>query len=508
MGSPGYGDGKGYVLALDVGTGSLHCLLADCVARPIAAASAPMRYLTPEGCSPLAKEFEPQTVLDTLGGLVAQVLSSRGIRDSEVAAIGITSQRQGVVFLDDEGREVYCGPNIDLRAVFEGAAMDDDLGGEIYAVTGHFPSFLLAPARLRWFRDNRPLTYDNTRTILTVAGWLAYRLTGCLTSEPALEAEAGLLDIGTGERPHCLMDRLGVSPTLLPPLSAPGIATGALSQPMADRWGLKYGLPVTLAGPDTQCGLLGMGLREEGQAGAVIGWSGALQVLTSAPRLDSEMRTWQGCYPLEGLWVKESNLGDTGNSYRWLKDTLLGSTASFEDADALASETSAASEGVLAFLNAGPVSSFRAGLRMGGLMFPTPLSFQETTRGQLLRAALENIAYGVKASLDTLRELTCQDLETLHLGGGMSSGRTLTATLSGVLGLPIRRSTVPHVSARGAAMIAAVAATPSLTLQEAAEAAADDCEEVEPAAPSQIAQYEEYYRQWLHMYDRLEWAHD
>ncbi len=546
MGKPALGRGKGHILALDVGTSALHCLLADPLGSPIATASAPMCYFRPDGCSLLTREFDPQSILSTLGQLTVEVLKRGGVKARDVSAIGITSQRQGVVFLDGEGNEIYSGPNVDLRAIFEGAAMDEELGQEIYATTGHFPSFLLAPARLRWLRENRPSIYSKTHAILTVAGWLSYRLTGSLLSEPALEGEAGLLDIRTWERPAALLESLGVPLSLLPPLPQESLPRGALSRPMAALWGLSAGIPVFLVGPDTQCGLLGMGLVKEGQAGAVMGWSGAMQVLTSRPCQDEKMRTWVGLYPFdcvgdtpsgpglsqprssrppESLWVAESNLGDAGNAYRWLKDILLGSDASFEEAERLALEASASpdfdDQAVSAFLGPGPVSPSRSGLRMGGLLFSTPLSFQEATRGQLFRAALENIAYSLKANLTTLREVTGLDIQTLHLGGGMASSRTLAATLATVLGFPIKRSVTPQVSARGAALAVAVwVKNPSLTpsaalrtgpsawlrasLEQAAESAAKDCEEVEPGTASQIAQYQESYQRWLHLYKRLE----
>ena len=248
--------------------------------------------------------------MSALGRLVGSLLRRQGIRPGSISAIGITGQRQGVVFLDGAGKELYCGPNIDLRAIFEGAAIDEEMGREVYHTTGHTPSMLMAPARLRWSRENRPEIYHKTRAILTIPGWLAYRLTDSLMSEPSLEGEAGLLDINTGRRCPGLLGKLGVSQSLLPTLpNGKQPCAGPLSRGMADLWGLKEGIPVVVAGPDTQCGMLGMGLVKAGQTGAVIGWSGALQVLTSTPCLDKGLdddmndppRTWAGHYSLPHL---------------------------------------------------------------------------------------------------------------------------------------------------------------------------------------------------------------
>ena len=535
----------GCILALDVGTSSLHCLLTDPLGSPIASNSAPLRYFTPEGCPTTAREFNPEEVLSALGRLVGSLLRRQGIRPGSISAIGITGQRQGVVFLDGAGKELYCGPNIDLRAIFEGAAIDEEMGREVYVTTGHTPSMLMAPARLRWSRENRPEIYHKTRTILTIPEWLAYRLTDSLMSEPSLEGEAGLLDINTGRRCPGLLGKLGVSQSLLPPLpNGKQPCAGPLSRGMADLWGLMEGIPVVVAGPDTQCGMLGMGLVKAGQTGAVIGWSGALQVLTSTPCLDVGLdegldkglddgaRTWAGRYPFgcaggkqtgslqaagsapmprhsgcgednNGLWVAESSLGDAGNAYRWLKDTLLGRDASFDEADRMARQTPADPEQVMSFLGPGPVSPFRSGLRMGGLLFPTPLGFQETSPGQLFLAALENIAYSAKAGLDTLREVTGLKIDTLSLGGGMSRSRAFPCTLAAILGYPVRRSLDHNVSARGAALAASMYRDSSFTLGQAAELASGSYEEIGPGTPSRIAQYQESYHQWLNMYNRL-----
>ena len=489
-----------FVLALDFGTSFLHCLLAHSSGRPIRAASWPISYFTPEGCPPLAREYDPETILEDLGQLVEAALKGTGAE--EISAVGLTAQRQGMVFLDEAGRELYCGPNLDLRAMFEGAAMDEQVGPAFYATTGHHPCMLFGPARLRWFRDNRPAVYERVATVLTIGGWLAYRLTGEVTSEPCLEAEAGLLDIRSRERPLPLLDELGVPDAALAPLLRNRGPAGRLTSQVADRWGLEAGIPVYLVGPDTQCGLLGMGLDKEGMAGAVLGWSGAIQVLTSRPCYDDEMRTWTGLFPLDRLWVAEANMGVVGGAYRWLKDTLVGTDASFEAAESLAVGASAAPDGVAAFLGPGPVSSFKAGLRLGGLVFPTPLSFQETSPGQLLRASIENVAYSTRANHDVLREVAGLDIRLLYLGGGMSRSHTLASALADVLGLPVRLSSDPHVSARGAARGAALASDPSLDPDEAREAARD-FQEIEPGGPSVVAQQQEQFQQWLDLYARL-----
>ena len=501
MASLGHGRHR-YILALDVGTSSIHCLLADDNCTPVMTASAPMRYFVPEGCPSVAKEFDPQYVLDTSGRLAGQVLSEAKVGPGDVSAIGITGQRQSIVFLDGDGRELYCGPNVDMRAVFEGAATDEEMGQEVYRSTGHCPSFLLTHARLRWFRE-RSTYYPHIRRILTLPAWLAYRLTGTLASEPSLDGEAGLLDICRRDRGAGMLEQLDIPTSLLPPLVPSGQSGGDLSRHMAESWRLEHRTPVFISGPDTQCGLLGMGLASAGGFGAVIGWSGAVQVVTSRPVFDDEMRTWVGCFPVGDMWVSETNLGDAGNAYRWLKEMLLPIDASFGDVERIAAAGGPAPDGVVALLGPGPVSSVKAGLKMGGLLFPTPTCFEEADRGQLFRAALHNIAYAVKANAAVLQDLTEHEFDTLYLGGGMARSKTLAAVLADVLGCPVRRSLTPDVSARGAAIIAALGTNDALSLDQVVHAVRTEAEEVEPTSASKTAEHQDHYRWWLELYERL-----
>ena len=83
------------------------------------------------------------------------------------------------MLLDGEGGEVYSGPNRDVRAFFEGMEIDGRVGGEVYRLTGHTPSFLFAPARLAWLRTNDPEAADSgCQHVLTLGDWLGIQAVG------------------------------------------------------------------------------------------------------------------------------------------------------------------------------------------------------------------------------------------------------------------------------------------------------------------------------------------
>ncbi len=494
-----------HILALDVGTSSCHCLLATSEGSFLAAASAPIAYYTPEGCPELAREFDPGQVLSTLGSLVVQVLREAGISPASIASIALTSQRQGLVLLDSSGAELCCSPNIDLRAVFEGASIDEQWGERVYRTSGHSPSLILAPARLAWFEKNQPRTFRETAAVLSVAAWLMYRLTGQKVAEMCMEAEAGLVDIASGSRCFDLLDNLGFPQRVLPPIPYGGVPRGALTGPLAEAWGLREGIKVILAGPDTQCGLLGMGLTQPGQVGALLGWSGAIQALTSSPILHPDRATWAGRYLLEDLWVAEANLGEVGSAYAWLKDLLLGPGAPMDRADALAASAPEDGSGIIASLGPGPESAFTAGLRRGGLLFPTPFAYRQPTAAGLFRAALENIAFSTKANLATLDQLTGHTTSLFYIAGGMARSDALVSILADVLGITVRRSRIPQATARGAVLRSILQTRSDIGPQQLTEIAGADHDDIDPSSPAAVGRCESAYQEWLHLQQRLDW---
>ena len=491
------------LLALDFGTSALHCMVSDADGLPLADCHAPIRYVTPNGESELAREFHPQEILDTATRLIARTLSHAGVSSDHVAAIGITGQRHGVVFLDDNHRELFVSPNVDLRAAFEGATLQEEMGESLYQAAGQFPAMLLAPAKLRWLENNRPADRERVKHVLTIAGWLAQKITGVPACEPSLAAGIGLLHVPSRSRSNATLSQMGVPASILPPLHASGTAIGRVDPDIARRCDLPPNTPVTLAGADSSTGLVGMGLNRPGHTGLVAGWSATVQTLTDVPQPDPQAQAWFSPSPIPGRWVSETNLGDAGNAHRWLKNLVLGPNATFTEADSLAARAPVGSNGSLAYLGPAPLTAPEAGLRRGGLLFSTPFQYREPTPTDSLRSFWESLAYAVKANLTTLERASGHASSVLHLGGGMARSSLFAQVLASVTDKKVRRSALSHVSLMGAVAAASVAAGLRGNLAEAAEAFAPTWVEAEPD-PSDALEYEDYYQQWKLLYHSVQ----
>jgi autoinducer 2 (AI-2) kinase len=494
-------------LAIDVGTSAVRCFIADVEGRPVAVSRREWRYLTVPEAGMLAREFVPDALWQLIVDVTGEALHRAAISAGEVVGLSAASQREGMVFLDGAGKELYAGPNIDLRAVTEGISIDNEYGRDIYAITGHLPSLMFAPARLKWFEKNRPELFKKIASVLSIGDWIIYKLTGVMRSEVCSAAEIGLVDIRTRTWSGRLVGLLGLPRRIYPDLAAAGSLVGGTSKEAAAALGIPAGTPVALGAPDTHCGLLGMGVNLTGGVGVVAGWSIPVQMVTPAALLDTAGRVWTGCYVFPDKWILESNSGEAGHALSWLMETMYspeGVTApmAYDMMDREIQAVPPGAEGVVASIGPGIMDMSRLGMGLGGFLFPLPLSVSDLHRGHLARAVLENICFAVKANLLQLESISGFKAKMVSVGGNIASHRAFRHLLSAVLGREIQFADVREISALGAAMLAAAGSGVYSNVAGAMVAMRSGLAVEEPDALA-AAEYAEHYQRWLTALEKL-----
>ena len=477
------------VLVIDAGSSSIRCHLVGADGRIIGSTSRPWTYLSDPGVSHLAREFDVPACWTSLCAAIRDCMTGQG----RIDAVAITSQRQSIVFLDSDSNVLYAGPNTDLRAVFQGAALDHDHGDLLYRTTGHRPAFMMAAGKLAWLRDHRTDSYERVSHVLPLADWLAFRLTGELGCEPTLGAGAGLLDFRNRIWATSMFDKLGLPISPVPIRDAADPA-GTVSEPTV---GLPPGTPIVVAGADTQCALIGTGALDPGCAGIVAGWSATVQLLVSRPVLSEDMNTWSGCFQLPGLWTVESSAGDAGNAYRWLADTLFDRDESaFERMDSLAATARVGADGAMAMLGPAAMDVSEIAMRIGGLVFPVPMTLGGPTRAHLVRASIEGLAYALRANVEQAERVSGIPAHRISLGGGMTRTKSFVRIMSDVVGRPIEVADGPESTAIGAAHVARAAIGEFPSLRDAVDSARTVTSTMDPD-PHTAADYQDLYRAWL-----------
>jgi autoinducer 2 (AI-2) kinase len=490
-----------YVVVVDAGSSGCRSLIIDLKGNLVSLAYQEWAYdVVPPEIAPMGKEFKPGKFWDIICRLIRESIKKADISPVDIIAVSSASQRQGVVFLDKKGHELYAAPNTDLRAIMEGFAIDGEFGDEVYRITGHKPSLLFTPARLKWFQANSPRVYEKIATALSIGDWITYRLSGERVAEVSCVADLGLVDIHEVKWSDTLGERLQLSREVCPMIVTAGTRVGWITSEAVKKTGLSSGTVVVAGGADTQCGLLGMGVKDKGEVGIVVGWSGAIQMVTTRPIIDPKGRLWSGCHALPRRWVLESNAQECGGAYRWLKGLLFSASDQREDIyglmDSLAQEVPAGAEGMLAFIGPAVMDMSRLKPSLGGFIFPVTPSVTSMERKHFVRAALENLAFAFKGNCAQLEEVSRQKVKEVSIGGGIAQSRCLVKILSDILAMPVTCFESPQVTAWGAAMCAAVGSGVYPDLQRAMVAMRPKSRVVEPDAQSG-EEYAGYYERWL-----------
>jgi sugar (pentulose or hexulose) kinase len=268
-----------------------------------------------------------------------------------------------------------------------------------------------------------------------------------------LNGDCGLLDVWTCERDGALLRDLELPAALLPPLASSGEIIGEITAAAAEMTGLARGTPVVIAGSDTQVALYGMGVEEPGDVGIAAGWSCPLQIVTDAPRLDAQKRTWVCVHVAPERWTVESSATDAGRIWRWWCETLCGSD--IDAASGLAAASSPGAGGLSALLGPRRMNTSMMGPYIGGMIAMTPINTEALGRGDLLRAVLENIAYALRANLEQAGQVAGIAAMRIVMGGGLTRATTLPSAVASVFNRPIDVADEIEVTGWGAARVAA-----------------------------------------------------
>jgi phosphoglycerate dehydrogenase-like enzyme/sugar (pentulose or hexulose) kinase len=477
-------------MGLDVGGGGARCLLLpEGGGEPIVAA----RGWSALGGANLDLDLEALFARVAEAARAALAAAGDG---AEVVGIAASAVRFGAVVLDRAGAPLLAASNRDSRAALEALALAGEAGEEIQRRTGHWPLPIGIASKLRALaKEGRLAAAD---AVLSLDGWLAWRLTGERASDLSQAGASGLWNVAAGAWDESVLARCSTPAALLPRVAEAGTRLGVLRADAAGALGLREGIPVALGGGDSQCALLGMGAVAPGAAGAVCGTTLPLQQVLAEPRGDEAGRCWLEPHLVAGRFVLESNAGTGGEALAWHGRLLFpGARAGAARLLAEADEAPPGAGGLLSTFGAQRFDARAMTFPTGDLALSHLVGSPEESRGRVARAAAEGVAYGVRANLEQLRAAAGRG-SSLRVGAGLARSRVWRQLLADVLGEPIEVAACAEASALGAALCAGVGAGAWASLAEAASALAGT-RSVEPGPAA--ARYAELYPQWRQWYE-------
>jgi xylulokinase len=478
------------LLGLDLGTGSIKALLLDENSGATlgeGTVSYSVRAPRPGWAESSAGEWWEATV--------EAAKTAVGQYGAQVAALGLSGQMHGVVLADDRGRPSR--PAVLWADARSGEQLASYRGLDESASVrlANPPAVGMAGPSLLWLRDHEPEVYASARWTLQPKDWLRLRLTGEAAAEPSDASATLLYDLQSDGWAYPVIEALGLRADFFAPLVASDAVAGALTREAAGSLGLQAGLPVAAGAADTAAAMLGGGLLRPGPVQLTVGTGAQIVTPKSSPEADPSGRTHLYRTAIPGLWYSMAAIQNAGLALEWARKTL---GASWDDVyeEAFATPPGAGGVVFLPYLSGERTPRFDPAAR--GAWIGLSL---DHTRGHLLRAALEGVAFALREGLEAL-EGTGVAVPELRLAGGGTAGEPWRQLLADVLGHPLRLlpdEIAPVASARGAAFLAGLASGAYGTPEDTLAFAPEPGRIVEPGGVS----YEGTYARYRELYPRL-----
>ena len=447
-----------YVIALDQGTTSSRAIVFD---RAGAVRSMGQYPLTQHYPQPGWVEHDPMEILRTQLMALAEAYERSGAAPAEIAAIGVTNQREtAVVWEKDTGRPIMNAIVWQCRRTAEECRRLEQagLGPLVRQRTGLLIDAYFSGPKISWILDHVPGARARAEKgeLLcgTVDSWLIWNLTGCHVSDYSNCSRTMLFDIDRLCWDEELCRALRVPMQILPRPVSNSQIYGRVRSNIRGIEALA-GIPVAGSAGDQQAALFGQGCFAPGQAKNTYGTGCFTLMNTGARSLRSENGLltsvgWQRAG--ETTYVLEGSVFNAGSTIQWLRDELqlIGSA---HETDLLAESVPDNGGVYLVSAFTGLGAPYWDMYARGALLGLT----RGATRAHIARAALEGIAYQVAELVATMeKDLSCP-LDSLWVDGGASVSDFMMQFQADLLRCSIYRPQVVETTAAGAAYLAGLA---------------------------------------------------
>lgn len=445
-----------YIAAIDQGTTSSRCIVFDHDGAVVAVAQREHKQIFPKAGW---VEHDAETLWHNTTTVIGEVLGSTGLSASDIAAVGITNQRETTVVWDRAtGKPIY------NAIVWQDTRTDricTELAGEYGASryqqqTGLPLSTYFAGPKARWILDNvegaRERAEAGELCFGTVDSWVLWHLTGGKThvTDVTNASRTMLMDLRTLQWDEQICADFGIPMSMLPEIRSSSEVYAQVSD------GPLAGVPIGGILGDQQAATFGQACLSPGEAKNTYGTGNFLLLNTGTTPVVSEHGLLTTvCYRIgdaDAVYALEGSVAVTGSLVQWLRDNL-GIISSADDIETLASsvDDNGGAYFVPAFsgLFAPRWRQDARGVIVGLTRF--------VNKGHLARAALEATAFQTREVIDAMNADSTVDLTTLKVDGGMVVNEMLMQFQSDVLDVPVVRPLVNETTALGAAYAAGLA---------------------------------------------------
>ena len=421
--------------------------------------------------------FNPEELWSQILRLSKEALQESG--DIQINAVTATSQREGIVITDKDGKSLLGMPNIDHRGrKWEVDLKDKDL---VYNLSGRYPTSLFSAFKLVGVREVYPELFARVSCFMSISDWIQFQFSGIEGYEHSQASETLLYEVEHKSWSTALLDQFGLSADILPELKDSATVLGPIKSEVAEELGISSKALIVVGGGDTQLAIRSM----EPSANDVVIVSGTttpiIKIVDSYEK-DSEQRTWTSRHIDAENFILEANAGVTGLNYQRLKEIFYPN----EGYDIIEKELEDATYSQCVASLGSLIADEEEPLTKGGFIFNAPVSHQ-LTRGSFVFAILWDIACSIYENYKFLCAVSPHQESYIWACGGGVESRKLRQFIANLFGKSIKiRDTFRQASVLGGVFIC----------NDALGVKNESPELLEEIHPQNHEEFEKLYQEW------------
>lgn len=454
---------SGLIASIDQGTTSSRCILFEQDGSVRAVAQEEHRQILPR---PGWVEHDPAEIRDRTAAVVREALRVAAGSADQLVAIGLTNQRETVVFWDRQTGEPLTNAIVwqdtRTRELCEELARDGGLD-RFRALTGLPLATYFSAGKIRWMLDHvdavRRAVRSGRAACGTIDSWLIWNLTGGpdggrFVTDVTNASRTQLMNLATLDWEDELLAAFGIPREILPEISSSGHATAYGTSRDTGPFGRE--VPITGVVGDQQAALMGQCCFAAGEAKNTYGTGCFLLLNTGArPVVSNHGLLTTVAYQLEGqpaAYALEGSVAVAGSLMQWLRDGL-GLFRSTDEIEALARSVEDAGGVYIVPAFSGLFAPYWRSDARGVIAGLTRF----VTRGHIVRAALEAVCYQARDLVLAMEQDSGVRLESLRVDGGMVRNGLMMQIQADLLDVPVLRPVITETTALGAAFCAGLA---------------------------------------------------
>jgi xylulokinase len=440
------------LLGIDIGTSKIKICIISSNGKIVDKLS---RNVKISKLQPLYAELD---IEDLINSLISSLKCIASKYSFYIESIGLSVTSPTLILLDNDMDPVRPGIlYLDNRSVKEVQRYVDEIGGEekFFLKTGNLPSpSTCVVGAVNWIRSHEPQNWKKTKKICFLNSFLAAKLTGKIGVEPTIASFSGLFDIRNPTNwDNDLLEISGIDRSKLPDIFPSYYKIGGLDRSMSQILGLKEGIPVALGSSDTAAAAFALGLSKNGDIFESFGTSGVLTVCLDKSNFSKAFMN--RCHIIQNRWLCHGAMSTAGAAFSWLLNNIFPEEESIEALERKALSSSPGANGVifLPYLSGerSPIFDSLARAVFIGMSL-------ETRKEDLIRAAYEGVAYGIKQIYSIAREKWNIKPDSIKCVGGGTKSLLALQIKADMLGIKYDIISSDYISSYGAALVGGIAA--------------------------------------------------